>query len=125
MVPMLQGPWRAHPGRLPRSPHTPNRRQQPAGLKGRGSARGTSTVHLASLEAPTTQPRCCERCAGPQGVGLRRCTQEEGGHNDCRTASTPAMAAAAAKNIAKRSVSLPKTSSVRVTTATESEHDCG
>src|SRR6202048_4678121 len=78
MVPMLQGPWRPHTGGLPRSPHTPNRRQQPAGLKGRGSARGTSTVHLASLEAPTTQPRCCERCARPQGVGLRRCTQEEG-----------------------------------------------
>ena len=43
---------------------------------------------------------------GPQHApGLRTCTQEEGGHRDRRTASTPAMAAAAAKNIAKRSAS--------------------
>ena len=48
------------------------------------------------------QPSCCEHCASPY---LRTCTQEEGGHRDRRTASTPAMAAAAAKNIAKKSAS--------------------
>jgi hypothetical protein len=41
----------------------------------------------------------------PARTCVRTCTQEEGGHRDRRTASTPAMAAAAAKNIAKKSAS--------------------
>ena len=41
----------------------------------------------------------------PARTCVRTCTQEEGGHSERRTASTPAMAAAAAKNIAKKSAS--------------------
>ena len=93
-----------------RSPHTPKRRQQPAGegqtrawrrlsqpMKGRRSSPGQSVLHLASLEAPTTQPRCCERCARPQ----RTCTQEEGSQRSSNRLD-PAIAAAAAMKIAKR-----------------------
>src|SRR3984893_13977214 len=57
------------------------------------------------LSQPIRTPPCCrERCVRPS-AHLRTCTQEQGGHRDRRTASTPAMAAAAAKNIAKRSAS--------------------
>ena len=37
----------------------------PSRWTGAAHHRGTSVVHLASLEALTTQPRCCERCQAP------------------------------------------------------------
>ena len=62
---------------------------------------------LASLEAPTICSPAANVAPGRQHApGLRTCTQEEGGDRDRRTASTPAMAAAAAKNIAKKSASI-------------------
>src|ERR1700730_7539898 len=60
----------------------------------------------ASGRLSPREPAAVDIAPGPQRApSLRTCTQEEGGHSDRRTASTPAMAAAAAKNIANRSAS--------------------
>ena len=100
--------------------YTPKRRQQPAGEGTDQSAAPTLLADEGAPQPPTHKrsPPClfggshyCSPAAvnvvpGPQHApGLRTYTQEEGGHRDRRTASTPAMAAAAAKNIAKKSAS--------------------
>jgi hypothetical protein len=78
---------------IPADKGAPHRRhkRRPACLSGGSHYRSPAAVNVAR---------------GPQGApGLRTCTQQEDGHRDRRTASTPAMAAAAAKNIAKTSAS--------------------
>jgi hypothetical protein len=115
---MLPGPGgRTSP---PRSPHIfSSKRRQPAGEvtdqslapsfladEGRRTLAGTSDSTLPLWRLPPLQSRCCERCARPPARTWPANMHARGRrHRDRRTASIPAMAAAAAKNIAKRSAS--------------------
>jgi hypothetical protein len=94
----------------------------------RPALRGTSVVHLASLDPPTT--------ASPAAVnvapGLANMHARGRRHSDRRTASIPAMAAAAAKNIAKKSASYAhanprlkqETSAIIVSSRTLASNSC-
>jgi hypothetical protein len=107
MVPMLHGP-EGRTSRLPGHLTTEGRtRAWPSFLADEGAPQPArhKRLHLASLQAPISSPAAVVARGPQRAPSLRTCTQEEGGHRDRRTASTPAMAAAAAKNIAKKSAS--------------------